>query len=102
MLGCKMRNWWILKYSCPKHNLKINPQEVVVPQVVIEEQINELEMVEINLQDNDPDQENTRPMDSNIPNLPKENTFENVQGETNEDGLHEVQALVRTNKNGKF
>ena len=104
MLGCKIRNWWILKYSCPKHNLKNNIPQVVV--VVEPMPINELEMVEINLQDNnnnnDPDQDGTRPIDViNPPSHPQNNTTsENVQDETNEDGIQDVQMLIRTNKNG--
>ena len=103
MLGCKMRNWWILKYSCPKHNLKNNIPRV---EVVVEPiPINELEMVEINLQDNNnndnPDQDGTRPIDViNPPSHPQNNTSENVQDETNEDGIQDVKMLIRTNKNG--
>ena len=105
MLGCKMRNWWILKYSCPKHNLKNNiPQEVVVEPMPN----NELEMVEINLQDDndyDQDNDNTRPIDvNNPPSHPQNNTSENihVQDETNDDGIRDVPTLIRTNKNGIF
>ena len=103
MLGCKIRNWWILKYSCPKHNLKNNIPQV---EVVVEPlPINELEMVEINLQDNnnnDPDQDGTIPIDvTNLPSHPQNNTTsENVQDETNEEGIQDVQMLIRTNKNG--
>ena len=98
MLGCKIRNWWILKYSCPKHNLKNN-----IPQVLVEPMPNnEIEMVEINLQDNnEPDQESTIPIDV----IPQNDISEDVQDETDEtteDGVQDVQILIRRNKNGKF
>ena len=51
---------------------------------------------------NDPDQDGTRPIDViNPPSHPQNNTTsENVQDETNEDGIQDVQMLIRTNKNG--
>ena len=99
MLGSKIRNWWILKYSCPKHNLKNN-----VPQVVVEPMPNnEIEMVEINLQDNNEpaDQESTIPIDV----IPQNDISEDVHDETDEtteDGVQDSQMLIRRNKNGKF
>ena len=105
MIGCKMRNWWILKYSCPKHNLKNNILQVVVEQMPN----NEVEMVEINLQNNnDIDQESTIPIDViNPPSHPQNNTSDTsengqVQDETSEDSMRDVPTLIRTNKNGRF